>query len=104
MVIPTLPVTEPEPGLKRQVLAQSEIMMLVRHEMSQGWRGAAHKHPHEQMVYVVSGRLQFSSNGVLFNVAAGDNFIVPPNVEHHATAMEDSVVLDVFSPPREDYL
>jgi quercetin dioxygenase-like cupin family protein len=37
-------------------------------------------------------------------VAAGDNFIVPPNVEHHATAMEDSVVLDIFSPPREDYL
>ena len=97
-------ITEPELGLRRQILAHTPSMMLVRHEMSQGWRGAAHKHPHEQMVYVVSGRLQFSSNGVLFNVAAGDNFIVPPNVEHHATAMEDSVVLDIFNPPREDYL
>src|ERR1700676_118748 len=95
-----LRITEPEPGLRRQVLSHSETMMLVRHEMRNGWRGASHRHPHEQMVYVISGRLQFTSDGITFNVSTGDNFIVASNVEHQATALEDSVVLDIFSPVR----
>ena len=55
------PITEPEPGLKRQVLAHSPAMMLVRHQMRQGWCGSAHAHPHEQMVYVVSGRIRITA-------------------------------------------
>jgi hypothetical protein len=54
---PAAPVTEPEPGLKREVLVHSAVMMLVRHQMRKGWRGAAHRHPHEQLVYVISGRI-----------------------------------------------
>ena len=99
-----LPITEPEPGLQRQVLAHSESMMLVRHEMRKGWIGAAHKHPHEQMVYVISGRLQVLVDGSTIDACAGDNFIVAPNMEHQASALDDSVVLDVFCPAREDYL
>ena len=97
-------ITTPEPGLQRQILAHTPSMMLVRHEMCQGWRGAAHQHPHEQLVYVIRGRLQFEANGAKFDVVEGDNFIVASNVEHWATALEDSVVLDVFTPAREDYL
>lgn len=96
--------TEPEPGLERQVLVHSPAMMLVRHRMRKGWRGTPHKHPHEQMVYVVSGRIQTTVHGVVHEAAAGDNFIVESNVEHEATALEDSVVLDIFTPAREDYL
>ena len=98
------PVTEPEPGLRRQVLTHSPSMMLVRHEMRKGWRGAAHRHPHEQMVYVISGRLQVVVGASTIDASAGDNFIVGSNVEHQATALEDSLVLDMFSPAREDYL
>jgi quercetin dioxygenase-like cupin family protein len=97
-------ITEPEPGLKRQVLSHSRTMMLVRHEMREGWRGAAHKHPHEQMVYVISGRLRITVDGVTFDASAGDNFIVASNVEHQASALQASVVLDFFSTAREDYL
>jgi quercetin dioxygenase-like cupin family protein len=97
------PVTEPEPGLHRQVLAHTPAMMLVRHEMREGWRGAAHRHPHEQLVYVISGRINVTVNGVTFGASAGDNFIVASNVEHQASALEASVVLDVFTPAREDY-
>jgi quercetin dioxygenase-like cupin family protein len=79
-------------------------MMLVRHEMCAGWRGAVHKHPQEQMVYVISGRLQITVDGEQIDASTGDNFIVGANVEHQATALEDSVVLDIFSPAREDYL
>jgi quercetin dioxygenase-like cupin family protein len=79
-------------------------MMLVRHEMRQGWCGAAHKHPHEQMIYVISGRLRVIVDGEEIDAATGDNFIVRPNVEHQATALEESIVLDIFCPAREDYL
>jgi quercetin dioxygenase-like cupin family protein len=99
-----LRITEPEAGLTRQVLSHSATMMLVRHEMREGWRGAAHKHPHEQLVYVISGHLHIAVGGVTFDVVTGDNFIVPSNVEHQAIALQDSVVLDVFTPVREDYL
>jgi quercetin dioxygenase-like cupin family protein len=97
-------VAEPEPGLMRQVLVHSPAMMLVRHQMRQGWQGAAHKHPHEQMVYILSGRIQIFANGIVHEALAGDNFIVPSDVEHHATALEDSIVLDIFTPSRKDYL
>ena len=98
------PTTEPEPGLKRQVLAHSPAMMLVRHQMRQGWCGSAHAHPHEQLVYVVSGRIQITVDGVSRDAAAGSSFIVESNIEHQATALEDSVALDIFTPTREDYL
>lgn len=98
------PITEPEPGLQRQVLAHSAAMMLVRHQLRKGWRGAAHRHPHEQMVYVISGRIRVRIGNVWHNAFPGDNFIVASNIEHEAEAAEDSVVLDVFTPAREDYL
>jgi quercetin dioxygenase-like cupin family protein len=97
-------ITTLEPGLQRQILAHTPGMMLVRHDLCKGWRGAAHQHPHEQLVYVISGRIQFEANGAKFDAVAGDNFIVASNVNHQATALEDSVVLDVFTPAREDYL
>jgi unsaturated pyranuronate lyase len=97
-------ITTPEPGLQRQILAHTPGMMLVRHEMCKGWRGAAHRHPHEQLIYVIRGRIQFEANGAKLDAVAGDNLIVASNVEHQAIALEDSVVLDVFTPAREDYL
>ena|ERR1700733_16174467 len=97
------PLTEPEPGLHRQVLAHTPAMMLVRHEMRKGWQGTAHRHPHEQLVYVISGRINVTVNGATFDASAGDNFIVASNTEHQARALEASVVLDVFTPAREDY-
>lgn len=93
----------PEPGLRRQVMSYSKSMMLVRHTMIKGWTGALHSHPHEQMVYVVRGKLIFEHPQGKFQVASGESFIVPGNVLHQASALEDSEVLDVFTPMREDY-
>jgi quercetin dioxygenase-like cupin family protein len=97
-------VTEPEPGLRREILSHTPAMMLVRHAMDQGWRGAAHAHSHEQLVYVISGCIRVSVNGQSIDVYSGGNFIVGSNIVHQASALEDSVVLDVFTPAREDYL
>jgi quercetin dioxygenase-like cupin family protein len=97
-------ITAPEPGLERQILVHTPAMMLVRHRMQKGWCGAAHSHPHEQMVYVISGSIEIDIAGHTHRASAGDNFIVASNAVHQATALEDSVVLDVFTPTREDYL
>lgn len=93
----------PEDGLRRQVMSYSPSMMLVRHRMRKGWVGARHSHPHEQMVYVVSGHLVFQHPGGRFEAKSGDSFLVPGDVEHQASALEDSEVLDIFTPYREDY-
>lgn len=93
----------PEAGLLRQVLAYSEQLMLVRHLMERDWIGARHSHPHEQLVYIIRGHIRFSSGDNTFDARAGDSFIVPGGVEHQASALEESEVLDVFTPFREDY-
>jgi quercetin dioxygenase-like cupin family protein len=96
-------VFSPEPGLSRQVLAYTGKLMLVRHLMEKGWVGARHSHPHEQLVYVVRGHLQFNDGEGPFDVREGGSFVVPGGIEHQASALEESEVLDVFTPFREDY-
>jgi quercetin dioxygenase-like cupin family protein len=93
----------PEDGLLRQVLAYNENLMLVRHLMQPGWLGARHSHPHDQLVYVIRGHIRFTGGDKTFEARTGDNFVVPGGVEHQASAIEESEVLDVFTPVREDY-
>jgi quercetin dioxygenase-like cupin family protein len=96
--------TIPEPGLERRVGAYNAKLFLAEHRMEKGWAGAAHSHPHEQMAYVVSGHLRIQAGGQTFEVRGGDSFVVLGGVQHQAWALEPSVVIDVFTPCREDYL
>jgi quercetin dioxygenase-like cupin family protein len=98
------PFFSPEPGLLRRILAHNEKMMLVEHRMEKTWVGARHSHPHDQMVYVVTGRLIFNCAGHEFEARPGDSFVIKGGIEHDARALEAAVVLDVFTPYREDYL
>jgi quercetin dioxygenase-like cupin family protein len=93
----------PEPGLTRVVGAYNEKLFLAEHHMKKGWVGAAHSHPHEQMVYVISGHLKVSCGGKTFDVRTGDSFVVRGGVEHQASALEPTHVIDVFTPCRKDY-
>ncbi|MBT9329779.1 cupin domain-containing protein [Paracidobacterium acidisoli] len=97
------PSSSPEAGLLRQVLAYSGDLMLVRHLAEPGWVGTRHSHSHEQLVYVVRGRIRLACGDTESELAAGDSIIVPGGVEHQARALEDSEILDVFTPCREDY-
>ena len=94
----------PEPGLKRHILANNPELMLIEHHAEKGWVGVRHSHPHHQLVYVISGHLAVEVGGRRFEVRAGDSFLVDGGVEHQATALEPSVVLDAFTPTRKDYL
>jgi quercetin dioxygenase-like cupin family protein len=93
----------PEPGMRRQVLANTDQLMLVRHFFDADWVGARHSHPHHQLVYVVSGAIRVEVGDKTIDAYAGDSFIVDGGVEHQARALEASEVLDVFTPTREDY-
>jgi quercetin dioxygenase-like cupin family protein len=97
-------VSNPEAGLTRRVLAYNDKLFLAEHQMLKGWVGTVHSHPHEQIVYVVSGHLRVTCDGKTFDVRDGDTFLVRGGIEHGASALEDSVVVDVFTPCREDYI
>jgi quercetin dioxygenase-like cupin family protein len=94
----------PEPGLTRLIGVYNEKLFLAEHHMEKGWVGAAHSHPHEQIVYVISGHLKVTSGGTTFDVRAGDSFLVRGGVGHQASALEKSHVIDVFTPCRNDYI
>jgi quercetin dioxygenase-like cupin family protein len=96
--------SHPEPGLVRRVLAYNDKLFLAEHRMRKGWAGALHSHPHEQIVYIVSGHLSVTCLGKTIEMRTGDSFVVRGGVEHGASALEDSVVVDIFTPCREDYI
>ena len=93
----------PEPGMVRQVLAHNQQLMLIRHFFEKGWVGARHSHPHEQLVYIVRGKIHVDIDGRIFDVSAGESFVVDGGVEHQAWALEESEVLDIFTPMRDEY-
>ncbi|HKD78100.1 MAG TPA: cupin domain-containing protein [Candidatus Angelobacter sp.] len=96
--------TLPEPGLVRRIGAFNDKLLLAEHRMEKGWVGTRHQHPHDQIVYVVSGRLSVTIGNETFDASAGDSFVVRGGVDHQAAALEDSLVVDVFTPCRSDYL
>jgi len=63
-----------------------------------------HQHENEQITYILEGALQFLIGGSHITVAKGEVLHIPPNLPHQAVALEDTVDLDLFSPPREDWL
>jgi quercetin dioxygenase-like cupin family protein len=95
--------TSPEPGLRRQVMSYSKGIMLVRHKIEPGWAGAAHSHPHEQLIFVVSGTIQLTVGDATHTLSAGDSFLVAGGIQHQARAERATEVLDVFAPYRSDY-
>ena len=64
-----------------------------------------HSHPHEQMGMVLEGTFELTIDGESRNIKKGDAYLIPSNVKHSARAFDEpAVALDIFSPPREDYL
>ena len=93
----------PEAGRERKMMASNDKLSLVEHRMQRGWVGSKHSHPHDQIAYVVRGHVKVSCLGQTCDLRAGDSFVVRGGVEHSAIAVEDSLVIDVFTPCRQDY-
>jgi len=91
-------------GVQRRVLATGGGLMTVEFRFAAGSIGALHTHRHEQVGYVVEGRFEFTIEGVTHLLGVGDSYYVPSGVLHGAKALEDGILLDVFTPQREDFL
>ena len=91
------------PGVVRRTLATGDQMMIAHVTLDKDAVVPMHHHPHEQVGYVLEGQIQMTIDQEVYQFEVGDSYFIPGDVEHEATAVTDCVVLDVFSPPREEY-
>ena len=91
-------------GVKRRTLVSGKTMMQMRVHLDIGSHLPEHQHPNEQVTFIQSGHLRLTVAGEARELHIGDSFYIASNVPHSADAMEDTVAIDTFSPPREDLL
>jgi len=96
--------TELVKGVHLKTLVYGEQTLLTEVRFEKGAVIPLHSHTHEQTGYMVSGRMDFLVDDAHIDAKPGDSWNIPGSVEHGATALEESVVVEVFSPVREDYL
>jgi quercetin dioxygenase-like cupin family protein len=97
---------EPEPLnplITRQYVVGTNVM-LARIVLKKGAQVPMHHHFHEQISHVVQGALSFMIDGKQVAVRAGEILTIPPDIPHQVIALEDSVALDIFNPPRQDWI
>jgi quercetin dioxygenase-like cupin family protein len=97
----------PEPagsGIVRRILGHDPQMMMVQVCFTKGSVGALHHHPHRQVTYVAEGRFSVTIGEDTRTLSPGDSFFVPPGTEHGVVAEDDGILIDVFTPAREDFL
>lgn len=91
-------------GIKRKIMGYDDKIMLVKVDFAAGGIGTAHEHYHSQVTYVSSGEFEFTVAGVLQKVKSGDSVYIPPNTLHGTICIKAGVLIDVFSPVREDFM
>ncbi len=91
-------------GVRMKPLAHGKLTLLCEFHLEKDGRIPAHRHPHEQTGYLVSGRLRLTTAVETFDAAPGDSWCIPADVEHSGQALEDTVAVEVFSPVRQEYL
>lgn len=92
------------PGIKRQVYGYDETIMLVKVKFDKGAVGALHEHHHSQVTYVESGVFEITIGDKKKIISGGDGYYVAPHVIHGAVCLKPGMLIDVFSPLREDFL
>ena len=91
-------------GVSRKILASGGKMMTTKIFIKKGAVGAVHSHPHEQSSYILKGSFEYNFDGEKQIVREGDTIYLPPETKHGVVALEDSIILDVFTPQREEFL
>ena len=91
-------------GVQRKILGFDNQIMMVKVKFEEGAVGSPHQHFHTQTTYCASGKFKFTIEGEEYIVDAGDGVYIKPNLVHGALCLEDGILIDVFSPVREDFL
>lgn len=93
-----------EPGVKRKIFQPGEGIMMMEVRFEKNAEGYEHSHVHEQMSYCLAGKLAFRIDGKETIITKGETIYIPSNAKHGVTALEESALLDTFTPIREDLL
>lgn len=96
--------SEVEPGIKRKIMACEPNLMMVKVSFGKGRVGALHNHFHSQVTYIKSGSFEVIIKGERKVLSEGDVFYIPPHAEHGVVCLEEGVLIDVFTPMREDFI
>ncbi|HVI10878.1 MAG TPA: cupin domain-containing protein [Candidatus Binatia bacterium] len=99
----SIPLEDLNPLLQRQFVVGQEIMV-ARVLLKKGCVVPEHSHHNEQLTYILDGALKFWIDGSEIVVRSGEVLCIPANMPHKAEALEDTIDLDVFNPPREDWI
>ncbi|MBQ8068364.1 MAG: cupin domain-containing protein [Solobacterium sp.] len=91
-------------GVERRIKSYTDELMVVENVFQKGAVGALHSHPHTQITYVVSGKFEFNIGGEKRIVTAGDTMLKKNGIEHGCVCLEAGILLDIFSPMREDFV
>ena len=92
------------PGVRRQVLACGDRAMVVRIAIDKDAVVPIHTHPHEQVGYIASGKFRFTIGSETRDLGPLEGYAIPPNVPHGGVGLEENTVaVDTFAPPREEY-
>jgi quercetin dioxygenase-like cupin family protein len=89
--------------IDRQMIVGTNVMV-ARVLLKKGAKVPLHSHHNEQVTYVLEGALHFFIDDREITVSAGEVLCIPPNMPHEAIALEDTVDLDIFNPPRQDWI
>ena len=92
------------PGIKRRTITNGTTMYQMLAQLDAGSRMPEHQHPQEQIVHILKGRMRLIVEGVAHELTVGESFYLASNVPHGVETIEETTVLDTFSPPREDLL
>jgi quercetin dioxygenase-like cupin family protein len=92
------------PGIRRRTITHGTSMYQMVAKLEAGSRMPEHKHSQEQIVHILEGRMKLIVSGVPHELKRGESFYLAGNVPHGVETIEDTLVLDTFSPPRDDYL
>lgn len=93
-----------DPKIKRQMMGYDDKIMLVKVAFEEGGVGQLHQHHHSQVTYVESGEFEMTIGDQKKIIRTGDSYYVPPHVMHGCVCTKKGVLIDVFSPLREDFL
>lgn len=92
------------PGVIRRRLVATDQIYQMAVDLLEGSVVPPHRHPQEQISYVVSGRLRFRVGDSVTEAGPGDAIAIPGDTEHAVWTLEPALVIDTFTPPRADYL
>lgn len=91
-------------GVCRKLMSYSDEIMLVKVQFKKGAVGRMHQHPHLQMSYIAKGVFEVSIGDDTKTLKEGDVYFAPSGIEHGVLCKEDGILIDVFSPARQDFL